>query len=60
MEAQVRPLIMAIPKFIQLGVPLPLLKPMDQSRHGVTHSMEAQAHRTRIFFGTLKYFNQLI
>jgi hypothetical protein len=52
MEAQVRPLIMAIPKFIQLGVPLPLLKPMDQSRHGVTHSMEAQAHPT----SSMKYF----
>jgi hypothetical protein len=32
MEAQVHPLVVAIPRFIQLGVPLPPLKPMAQSR----------------------------
>jgi hypothetical protein len=35
MEAQVRPLIMAILRFIQMDIPLPPLKPMGQSRHGV-------------------------
>jgi hypothetical protein len=35
MEVQVRPLVMAISKFIQLRMPLPPLKPMGQSRHGV-------------------------
>jgi hypothetical protein len=33
---------MAIPRFIQMGGPSPPLKPMDQSRHGVIQSMEAQ------------------
>jgi hypothetical protein len=28
-------LVMAIPRFIQIGVPLPPLKPMAQSRRGV-------------------------
>jgi hypothetical protein len=32
MEAQVHPLVVTIPRFIQIMVPLPLLKPMDQSR----------------------------
>ncbi|CAC9437062.1 hypothetical protein [uncultured Gammaproteobacteria bacterium] len=32
---------MTIPRFIQLRKSL---KPMGQSRHGVTHSMEAQTH----------------
>ncbi|CAC9465751.1 hypothetical protein, partial [uncultured Gammaproteobacteria bacterium] len=41
MEAQVHPLVMAIPRFIQLGVPLPPLKPMGQSRRGVIRLMEA-------------------
>jgi hypothetical protein len=42
MEAQKRPLVVAIPRFIQLSVPLPFLKPMDQSRRGVIRVMEAQ------------------
>jgi hypothetical protein len=33
---------MATPKFIQLSMPLPPLKPMDQSRRGVTQVLEAQ------------------
>jgi hypothetical protein len=41
-EAQVRPLVRATPRFIQLVVPLLPLKPMDQSRRGATHAMEAQ------------------
>ncbi|VVH64574.1 hypothetical protein BSPLISOX_1603 [uncultured Gammaproteobacteria bacterium] len=44
MEAQVRPLIVVIPRFIQLEVPLPPLKPMAQSRCGVMRIMEVQAH----------------
>jgi hypothetical protein len=43
-EAQAHPLIMAIPRFIQLRLPSPPLKPMDQSRRGVIQGMEAQAH----------------
>jgi hypothetical protein len=43
-EAQVHPLIMAIPRFIQLSLPLPPLKPMAQSQRGVTQGMEAQVH----------------
>jgi hypothetical protein len=35
---------MAIPRFIQLSMPLPPLKPMGQSRRGVIQMMEAQAH----------------
>jgi hypothetical protein len=35
LEAQVRPLTVAIPRFIQLTIPLPLLRPMAQSRRGV-------------------------
>jgi hypothetical protein len=42
MEAQVHPLVVTIPRFIQIMVPLPLLKPMDQSRRGVIRVMEAQ------------------
>jgi hypothetical protein len=38
--AQVLPLIMATPRFIQMGLPLPPLKPMDQSRRGVIRIME--------------------
>jgi hypothetical protein len=33
MEAQVHPLVVAIPRFIQLGVPLPPLKPMASETH---------------------------
>jgi vacuolar-type H+-ATPase subunit F/Vma7 len=44
LEAQVRPLVVAIPRFIQLGMPLPPLKPMAQSRRGVTQMLEAQVH----------------
>jgi hypothetical protein len=42
LEAQVRPLIVAILRFIQLLVPLLPLKPMEQSRRGVPHLLEAQ------------------
>jgi hypothetical protein len=35
------PLVAAIPRFIQLRMPLPPLKPMGQSRRGVSHLMEA-------------------
>jgi hypothetical protein len=41
LEAQVHPLV-AIPRFIQLGVPLLSLKPMDQLRRGVVQFMEVQ------------------
>jgi hypothetical protein len=44
LEAQVRPLTVAIPRFIHLSMPLPLLKPMAQSRRGGTQFMEAQVH----------------
>jgi hypothetical protein len=44
LEAQVRPLVAAIPRFIQLGLPLPPLKPMAQSRRGVVQVMEVQVH----------------
>jgi hypothetical protein len=30
--------------FAEMGAPLPLLKPMAQSRRGVTQCMEVQAH----------------
>jgi hypothetical protein len=49
-EAQAHPLIMAIPRFIQLRLPLPPLKPMDQSRRGVIHVWEAQVHPLIIGF----------
>jgi hypothetical protein len=42
-EAQVHPLIMAIPRFIQLRLPSPPLKPMAQSRRGATQILEDQA-----------------
>jgi hypothetical protein len=44
LEEQVRPLVAAIPRFIQLYMPLPPLKPMDQSRRGVVQMLEAQVH----------------
>jgi hypothetical protein len=44
LEAQMRPLIVAIPRFIQLGMPLLPLKPMAQLRRGVVQVMEAQVH----------------
>jgi hypothetical protein len=40
----VHPLVLAIPRFIQLGLPLPPLKPMAQSRRGVTQVLEVQVH----------------
>jgi hypothetical protein len=33
---------MAIPRFMQMQMPLLFLKPMDQSRHGVPQILEAQ------------------
>ncbi|VVM25226.1 hypothetical protein BSPWISOXPB_6338, partial [uncultured Gammaproteobacteria bacterium] len=44
LEVQVCPLVVAIPRFIQLMVPLPPLKPMAQSRRGVTQILEVQVH----------------
>ena len=44
MEAQVHPLAMAIPRFIQPVLPLLPLEPMAQLRRGVTQVLEAQAH----------------
>jgi hypothetical protein len=44
LEAQVHPLVVAIPRFIQLGMPLLLLKLMAQSRRGVPQMLEAQVH----------------
>jgi hypothetical protein len=41
-EAQVRLLIVAIPRFIQIGMPLPPLKLMGQSRRGVMGLLEVQ------------------
>ncbi|CAC9449324.1 hypothetical protein [uncultured Gammaproteobacteria bacterium] len=41
LEAQVRPMIVAIPRFIQLRMPSPPLKPMVQSRRGVIRILEA-------------------
>jgi hypothetical protein len=38
---QVRPLIAAIPRFIQMHMPLQPLKPMDQSRRGVMRAPHA-------------------
>ncbi|VVH64525.1 hypothetical protein BSPLISOX_360 [uncultured Gammaproteobacteria bacterium] len=38
------PLVAAIPRFIQLGVPLPPLKTMGQSRRGVIQVLEVQVH----------------
>jgi hypothetical protein len=38
----VHPLVMTIPKFTLLGVPLLPLKPMGQSRRGVARVMEVQ------------------
>jgi hypothetical protein len=43
-EVRVHLLAVAMPKFIQLGVPLPLLKLTAQSRRGVAHMLEAQVH----------------
>jgi hypothetical protein len=40
MEVQVRPLMVAIPRFIQMDTPLPPLKLMAQSRRGVTQGVE--------------------
>jgi hypothetical protein len=44
LEAQVRPLVVVIPRFIQLGMLLLLLKLMAQSRRGVIQILEAQVH----------------
>ncbi|VVM21572.1 hypothetical protein BSPWISOXPB_5828 [uncultured Gammaproteobacteria bacterium] len=41
-KAQVRPLIVAIPRFIPLSMPLLPLKPMAQSRRGVIRIGEVQ------------------
>jgi hypothetical protein len=40
----VRLLIVAMSRFIQMDMPLPPLKPMAQSRRGVTQGMEVQMH----------------
>jgi hypothetical protein len=41
-EARVHPLVVDIPRFIQLNMLLLLLKPMGQSRRGVPHMLEAR------------------
>jgi hypothetical protein len=47
MEAQAHPLVVAIPRFIQIGMPLSPLKPMDQSRCGVARlSNKQQEYKT--------------
>jgi hypothetical protein len=38
------PLVAIIPRFIQMALPLLPLKPMGQSRCGVTDFMEARMH----------------
>jgi hypothetical protein len=53
MEAQAHPLIMAIPRFIQLVVPLPPLKPMGQSRRGATQIEGAQVRLLVVAIHTL-------
>jgi hypothetical protein len=40
----VHPLVVTIPRFIQLQVPLLPLKPMAQSKRGVTQVMEVEMH----------------
>ncbi|VVM25949.1 hypothetical protein BSPWISOXPB_4833, partial [uncultured Gammaproteobacteria bacterium] len=40
MEVQMHPMVVTIPRFIQLGLPLPPLKPMGQSRRGVMEVKE--------------------
>jgi hypothetical protein len=44
MEVKVYLLALAIPRFIQMGLPLPLLKTMAQSKRGVTQILEVQTH----------------
>jgi hypothetical protein len=39
-----KPLIVAILRFTQLQVPLPPLKPMAQSRRGLTQVLDAKEH----------------
>jgi hypothetical protein len=51
----VRPLVVAIPRFIQIRMPLPPLKPMAQSRCGAVRILEVQMPKV-----SLKYYNQLI
>jgi hypothetical protein len=43
-EAQVHPLVMAIPRFIQITMPLSPLKPMAQSQRGVIRIGAVQVH----------------
>jgi hypothetical protein len=40
MEAQVRPLVVVIPRFIQMDMPLPHLRLMAQSQRGVAQRVE--------------------
>jgi hypothetical protein len=44
MEVQTHLMAKAIPKFIQIHMPLLPLKPMAQSRRGVAQILEAQTH----------------
>jgi hypothetical protein len=48
MEEQVHPLVVTIPRFIQMDMPLPSLKSMVQSRRGVTQVMEVQVHPPKL------------
>jgi hypothetical protein len=57
LEVQVRPLVMTIPRFTQMRVPLPPLKLMAQSRRGVIRVLEAQV---RPLVMTIPRFTQLL
>jgi hypothetical protein len=52
-EVQMHPLVTTIPRSIQLLVPLPPLKPMGQSRRGVTHLLEVQVRP--LIMATLRF-----
>jgi hypothetical protein len=59
LEARVHPLVVITLRFIQLMVPLLLLKLMGQSKRGVTQIMEAQAHPLVITISRFKRHHQL-
>jgi hypothetical protein len=44
LEAQVHPLTVVIPRFIQMHMPLPPLRLTVQSRRGVIQILEVQTH----------------
>jgi hypothetical protein len=54
-----RLLAKAIPRFIQLGGPLPPLKPMGQSQRGVIRMLEAQMRPTHpLIKAILRFLNK--